>query len=245
MQVEDSVWFYLLIGLISLLYSSVGHGGASGFLALMAVWGMSSIVSKPLALVLNLVVSIIAFTAYAKRGNFNFRLFGFLVMASIPMAYCAGRTQVSEPTYKLILGGFLLLASLRLIVTTQKTYTPQTPNRWALLGLGGGIGYLSGLIGIGGGILLSPILLFLQWSDPKTTAGISALFIFVNSAAVLIGSQHVGIKLPTEYWPALLCAILGGLFGSIWGSSIATPQRIKQLLGLGLALASFKLIFFP
>ncbi len=180
----DYIFFALLIGVISFLYSSVGHGGASGYLALMAVLGFSAAIMKPAALVLNLIVSLISFIGFFRAGFFRFKLFWPFAIASIPLAFIGGNQTLSDSIYKKILAVCILISICRLFFVAKNENDFSSKNEIPLafaLFAGGTIGLISGMIGIGGGIILSPLLLTFRWASLKETAAVSALFIFVNS----------------------------------------------------------------
>ena len=177
-----TITFLLLLFIVALLYASVGHGGASGYLALMAIYGFVPEVMKPTALILNLFVSLTSFLMFLKGGHFKWKLFLPFALASIPFAFLGGTISLEAHMYKKILGVLLLFPVFRFFVypNTDDNNLKEAHFYLSLL-IGATIGFLSGLIGIGGGILLSPILLLLGWSNQKQTAAASALFIFVNS----------------------------------------------------------------
>lgn len=236
-----SILLILLIFILAFLYASVGHGGASGYLAAMALLGVSPLIMKPSALFLNLAVSLISFFFYTKKGYFRLKLFWPFAIGSIPMAYLGAQWSISDNLFKKILAISLIISILRLLINfPESKENRQIP---ILLGLfiGGLIGLISGLIGIGGGILLSPILLLFHWAKMKETAAISALFIFVNSLSGLAGigdfNQIVFSKL--IYWA--IAAIIGAWLGGRWGAYFAMSKKIKQVLALVLFLASIKL----
>ena len=180
----------LLIALlvVAYLYSSVGHGGASGYLALMALFGIEMIYMKPSALILNLFVSSIAFIAYYRGGHFRPKILLPFVLTSIPMAFIGATLEISPELYKKILGVSLLIATLRIVIQPRKL---ETDNRklpaWIALLTGSVVGFFSGMIGIGGGIILSPLLLITRWASMKETAAVSTAFIFLNSLSGLTG----------------------------------------------------------
>jgi uncharacterized protein len=236
--------FYILLFIVAFLYASVGHGGASGYLALMALFNFSPAVMKPTALLLNLFVSMVSFIQFYRGKYFRWKLFVPLIVFSIPMAFLGGRMAIQDPVYKTILGYFLIIPICRFLFfknTDPKDMKPA--NNYLLLLLGAVIGFLSGMIGIGGGIILSPILLLLKWTNQKQTAAISALFIFVNSAAGLAGQFTKGIYLNTEMIGYVAVAFAGGLCGAYMGS-IKFPQTVlKNLLAFVLMIAAWKLLW--
>lgn len=192
-------WFYILLFIVAFLYASVGHGGASGYLALMALFSVVPEVMKPTALLLNLFVSLTAFIQFYRAKHFVWKVFLPLALASVPMAFVGGLITIDATLYKKILGLLLLFSVVRLLIPSKKNIADLQPSHFygALL-MGGVIGLLSGMIGIGGGIILSPLLLFFKWTDQKQTAAISALFIFVNSASGLMGQLTNGIQFSAD-----------------------------------------------
>ncbi len=237
--------FYICLPLIAFLYSSVGHGGASGYLALLALFSFTATDIKAVALTLNLFVAGIAFIQYYKAGFFDKKLFMQLASTSIPMAYLGGRIELDTQIYFYALAMFLLFASFKLFFSKKKnTSTNSRPRSLpVVLIIGAGIGFLSGLLGIGGGIILSPLILLLAWSTTKVTAGISALFIFVNSAAALLGQFTLGFDYPNSMLLIIALVIVGGLAGSYVGAKKWSPIRVKQLLAAVFFLASLKIFF--
>jgi hypothetical protein len=236
--------FYILLFIVAFLYASVGHGGASGYLALMALFNFSPVVMKPTALLLNLFVSMVSFIQFYRGKYFRWKLFLPLVVLSIPMAFLGGRMAIQDPVYKTILGLFLIIPICRFLFfknTDPKDMKP--PNFYLSLLIGAVIGFISGMIGIGGGIILSPILLLLKWTNQKQTAAISALFIFVNSVAGLAGQYTKGIQFSTEMLGYVAVAFAGGLCGAYMGS-IKFPQTVlKNLLAFVLMIAAWKLLW--
>lgn len=234
----------ILIACVAFAYAMVGHGGASGYLALMALAGMSVVVMRPTALVLNLFVSAISFTQYARGGHFRWRTFWPFAVASMPAAWLGAQVQLDPLVYKRILAVCLLFAVARMfgLFGRGKDRLVPIPLAWALV-IGAVLGFVSGMIGIGGGVLLSPVLLLLNWADMKTTAATSALFIFVNSASGLAGVIGAGETLSAHMLPWIAAAIIGGLLGGWVGAKRLNEVRLKQALGLVLLFASIKLMF--
>jgi uncharacterized membrane protein YfcA len=236
--------FYLLLFIVAFLYASVGHGGASGYLALMALFNFAPEVMKPTALVLNLFVSLIAFVQYLRGGYFQWKVFLPLALASMPMAYLGGLIKVDAVVYKRVLAVLLLVPIVRFLFFRNIPVDQLRPSRAApSLAIGGGIGFLSGLIGIGGGILLSPVLLLLKWTDQKQTAAISALFIFVNSASGLFGQMTKGITFQLGMAGYVAVAFAGGLAGAWMGARRFHQELLRILLAIVLILAAWKLMF--
>ncbi len=238
-------WLYLLAPMfvVSVLYGSVGHGGASGYLAVMALAGIAPAVMKPTALTLNLAVSLIATVLFLRAGHFVWRLFWPFALSSIPFAFLGGRLDLPPPIFKILLALALGFAALRLLFPTSKPCELRPcPLGWVLV-LGALMGLVSGLIGVGGGIFLTPLLLLLGWAQPKTAAAVSAPFIFVNSAAALLGKpleSSLGQLPPALPW-LLLGVVAGGWLGAHWGSIKARGAQLRPALAVVLVLACVKL----
>ncbi len=232
-----------LLFAVAFLYSSVGHGGASGYLALMAMFSVAPAVMKPTALLLNLFVALTSFVFYYRGQYFNKKLFLPLALASIPMAFVGGSMVIHSDVYRKMLAIFLLIPVIRFLFFTdiKVNETAQPKTGWLLL-IGGTIGLLSGMLGIGGGVILSPVLLLLRWTDQKQAAAISALFIFVNSLAGLFGQLRKGVTFTPDMVSFVIAAFIGGLLGSYFGAIRFQQKTIKYLLAAVLAVASFKLL---
>ena len=244
MLLESSL-FYLLIPIVAFLYASVGHGGASGYLALMALFSFPPPMMKQTALLLNLFVAGGAFYHYYRAGHFNKNLFIYFAIGSIPAAYLGGMGTLDLWMYKKILGFILFFAVARVLFThtSEKRITQQISVIPALL-MGIVIGYFSGLIGIGGGIVLTPLILLLQWGNMKEAAAVSALFIWVNSASGLIGQFSSGVALSSATFILVALALAGGLLGSYFGSRRWNNRKLEYFLALVLTTAGIKLILF-
>lgn len=236
--------FCALLFVVAFLYASVGHGGASGYLALMALFSVTPAVMKPTALLLNLFVSLTSFVQFYRGGHFRWRVFWPFALASVPAAYLGGLVVIDGDVYKKILGVLLLLPVIRFFFFANTQAEEKEQNSVALsLLIGGAIGLLSGLIGIGGGILLSPVLLLLKWTDQKQTAAISALFIFVNSVAGLTGQMKNGVQFTTDMLLFVALAFAGGLCGAYFGALRFRQTVLKNVLATVLLLAVYKLLF--
>lgn len=243
MEPVDLLVLATLIFVAAALYSSVGHGGASGYLAAMGLLGVAPAVMKPTALILNLLVASLAAIQFGRAKAFSWSTFWPFAAGSIPMAYLGGLLDVPPSAYKVLVGFVLLYAAYRLWrrPTVAEKAVRKPPLLLALLA-GAGIGFLSGLIGVGGGIFLSPLLLFAGWADPKTTAGVSAVFILVNSAAGLLGHTSGVMAIPPEGVWFVLAAVAGGALGSRWGSRRFGHARLRRLLAVVLVIAGGKML---
>ena len=241
---ESAVIFYILLFLVAFLYSSVGHGGASGYLALMAIFNITPEVMKPTALMLNLFVSLTSFIQYYRGGHFKWKIFLPLAAASIPMSFIGGLVVLDGTIYKKILGLLLIIPIARFLFF--KNPVVEEKNKTSLILsviIGGSVGLLSGMIGIGGGIILSPILLLLKWTNQKQTAAISALFIFVNSLSGLAGQLTKGIHFSADMYWYVIIAFAGGLCGAYFGALRFKQTLLKNILASVLLLAVYKLLF--
>ncbi|WP_461302123.1 sulfite exporter TauE/SafE family protein [Aureisphaera sp.] len=238
-----AIWpFLVILPVVAFLYASVGHGGASGYLALMAIFSFAPEVMKSTALLLNLFVAAIAFVHYYRAGYFNKKLFLSFAIASVPLAFLGGMIEVDASIYKKILGVLLIFAILKMLnVFGKESSIIREVKVWQGLLVGGLIGFFSGLIGIGGGIILSPVILLLHWGKMKEAAAVSALFIWVNSGAGLIGQFSNGVRLSSLSLVLVGIAILGGFFGSYVGSKKLNNKHLRHLLAIVLIVASFKL----
>jgi uncharacterized protein len=245
---EDIPLFYFLLPLVAFLYASVGHGGASGYMALMIIFSFADQEMKSTAWILNICVSAISFISYYRKGHFHLQLFLLVGIISMPAAYLGGKMDVEDDLFKKILGVILILAVLKLVGAfnwlRKENKVLNPPNLYIALILGAGIGFLSGLLGIGGGILLTPALLFLRWTTLKVAAGISALFIFVNSVAGLLGQFSADKMILTEnLYLLIVLAVGGGLLGGYIGSSKLNNAALRYLLSTVLLIATYKLFF--
>lgn len=235
--------FYILLFLVAFLYASVGHGGASGYLALMAIFSIAPDVMKPTALLLNLFVSLTSFIQFYRGGYFKWNVFWPFALLSVPMAYFGGKVGIDADVYKKILGLLLLIPVARfLFFSNIQVDEPKKVNAGLAVVIGAVIGFLSGLIGIGGGIILSPILLMLKWANMKQAAAISALFIFVNSLSGLAGQLTKGIQFTTDMYLYVVIAFIGGLAGAYFGSVKLKQGMLKYMLATVLLIAAVKLL---
>jgi uncharacterized membrane protein YfcA len=250
LEVSLPLILYPLFFLVAFIYSTVGHGGASGYLAMFALLGIASPEIAPVALVLNIVVASTGWWQYWKGGYFSWNLLLPFVIASFPAAFAGGLIATSPQVFSALLGFCLLWAALRLAffgkvkvkAKNQKENTAQNRKRWLVsLLLGAGLGMLSGLVGVGGGIFLSPLLLFLKWSDVKKTAATSSAFIVLNSLSGLSGHIARSNIDVLGVLPLALTVFVGGFLGSRTGAHRFNPRTLQILLALVLAIAGGKL----
>ena len=234
----------VLFFIIAFVYSTVGHGGASGYLALMVFLNFVPEQIRPTALVLNVLVSAIASMQYYRSGYFKRELFIPLILLSVPLAFLGSRVQLSPSVFKIILGICLLLSVIRILglIGNNSSETLRKMPLPIALFIGGGIGLISGMIGIGGGILLSPVLLLFRWADIKQTAALAAPFILVNSLSGLAGLMSRHLVFPDRMMWWVLATLIGGLLGSYWGSHRFNSVVLKYLLATVLLFAAGKLL---
>ncbi len=233
----------VVIFIVAVLYSSVGHGGASGYLAVMALLAVAPEQTRPAALVLNLFVASIGAFQFYRAGFFSWNTFWPFAVTSIPFAFIGGMIKLPTNVYRTVLGLVLLFAAFRLawkFASDNKAVQP--PKIWMALIIGAVIGLLSGLVGVGGGIFLTPILLLMHWSETKTAAGVSALFILVNSASGLMGNYAQVSVLPQNVWFWIAAAVAGGIVGSMLGAKKFESLTIRRVLAAVLIFAAVKLI---
>ncbi len=235
--------FLMCLGAMAFIYASIGHGGASGYLAVLALFSIEPSVMKSSALVLNIFVSLISFIEFYRSGYFKWKLFFPFAITSSPFAYLGATIPLSASSYKKILGICLIFPIIRLAGLLGKE-TEETRELKLIYGLviGAVIGFLSGMIGIGGGIILSPVILLFHWAKMKETAAVSALFILVNSVSGLIALLIKGFSPNPEISIWLLVAIIGGFAGAYLGSKKFNNRVLRYILAGVLLIASIKLI---
>ncbi|HAM42023.1 MAG TPA: hypothetical protein DDX89_00385 [Candidatus Omnitrophica bacterium] len=241
---RELLWLIPSFLVIALLYASVGHGGASGYLALLLL-GPAALAPDQMAttaLTLNLLVAAMGWLAFARAGHFVGRLAWPFLAASIPAAFLGGATPVSVPAYEALLAGALFIAALRLFITGRHQDPLRPPRLGVAVPVGAGIGWLSGVVGVGGGVFLSPLLLLRRWANAKQTAAVSACFILVNSASGLAGRFARGAVDYGVLWPLLVAACVGGLVGSRLGANHFSGALLKRLLAVVLLVAALKLL---
>lgn len=243
MSGTDLTLLCFAVALIAFLYSSVGHAGASGYIATMTLFGLAPTVIRPTALVLNILVAIIGSFQFWRAGYFSWKLFWPFALLSIPAAYAGGYLQPSAGVLRILIGLVLLFSAARLFFRRSDPPETNPPEKAVAIGVGAGLGFLSGLTGTGGGIFLTPLLLFCRWAPIKQAAAVSALFILVNSIGGLVGYFSAKHSLPTLGIYLAIPAIIGGTIGSYLGSRRLPVHGIAVFLASVLMIAGIKLIF--
>ena len=236
--------FYALVVCIfaaAILYSSVGHGGGSGYLAVMALFGVAPESMRPAALSLNILVASIGLVRFYRAGAFSWSHFWPFAVASVPCAFLGSTITLPIAWFKVLVGLVLLFAAYRLFVKSTSDTSRPIPIAVALA-WGSGLGLLSGLTGVGGGIFLSPLLLFKNWTTTRQSCGVAAAFILVNSVAGILGLLSKGSRLPQElpYW--LIAALAGGLLGAELGSRRLDSSTLRKMLAVVLVISGIKMI---
>lgn len=242
----DATTFILLclaIALVAFLYSSVGHAGASGYIATMTLFGLATTVIRPTALVLNILVATIGSFQFWKAGYFSWKLFWPFALLSVPAAYFGGYLQPSASILRILIGIVLLFSATRLFFRKRDPEQTNPPSKPVAIGVGAGLGFLSGLTGTGGGIFLTPLILFCEWAVIRKAAAVSALFILVNSIGGLVGYFTAKHSVPILGIYLAVPAIIGGTVGSYLGSRRLAPRGIAIFLAIVLTVAGCKLIF--
>lgn len=234
-----------LMAVAAALYSSVGHGGASAYLGIMALFAVAPDVMRPTALALNLVVAGYGTWRYVRAGQFNPRLFLAFAVTAIPMAFLGGRIEAPPEIYRPMLGAVLWFAAARLLWRPRATATRSVRSPRPAIALPGGaaLGFLAGLTGTGGGIFLSPLILLFAWEEPRRTSGVAAAFIFVNSVAGLAGQLTLRPSLPPAL-PLFVLAVAAGAAVGTWLGIARLPKAgLLITLGIVLLMAGSKLMF--
>jgi uncharacterized membrane protein YfcA len=244
MPVTETLVVAALFLLGAALYASVGHGGASSYLAVMGLFNFVPAVMKPTALALNILVALVASWKFYRAGLFSWELFWPFAVVSVPAAFLGGATPLPARGYKIVVGLVLLYAAVWMFrsATRVSAVSARRPPIPAALAAGLAIGFISGLTGVGGGIFLSPLLLYMGWSETRATSGVAAPFILVNSIAGLSGQLSVVHHLPPEilYWGGAV--LIGGWVGATYGSRHAPPPVLRRLLAVVLVVAGAKLV---
>ena len=243
MNPEHLLYITVCIGVVAFLYSSVGHAGASGYIAMMALFSMAPSAIKPTALVLNILVASIGTWQFWRAGHFSWSFFWPFAILSIPFAFIGGYLNLPTSIFKILVGIVLLLSAVKFLISPRENQDPRAPSKPLCYGIGAGLGLLSGLTGTGGGIFLTPLVILMGWAKTKTASAVSALFILVNSVSGLAGNLSATKYFPAFAWTFIASALVCGAAGSYLGSRKFSPVIIKRLLAVVLTIAGFKLIF--
>jgi len=239
------VLLFILL-LAAIVYAAVGHGGASGYLAILLLAGFAPESLRPLVLMMNVIVTLYLLS----RSNLSFwqekTFFPLLIIASVPLAFLGGSLQLDDAIYRFILGVLLVVSTFRLLSSKQDTIGAILPSNLAIILVGMTLGFLAGLTGIGGGVLLSPLLVLLKWSNVRQSIPIVAAFILINSLSGLAGWSFSGRQLLTFevsfIIQTLLIAFVGAILGSLWSQKYASNQTLRYVLVLVLLVAGVKMI---
>lgn len=239
---EHLAWLVLAVGLVAFLYSSVGHAGASGYIAVMGLAALSPVLVKPTALVLNVLVASIGSWHFLRAGHFRWRLFWPFALLSIPLAFLGGALDLPTDWFKRLVGAVLLASAVNFLWHPAEASPRGEPPLPAALATGGALGLLAGLTGTGGGIFLTPLMLLMRWARTREVAATSVVFILLNSLAGLAGNASAARAIPWLAWPLAAAALLGGTLGSRLGSRVLPPTAIKRLLAVVLAIAGVHML---
>jgi uncharacterized protein len=235
-------WLMIGVAVVAALYASVGHAGASGYIAVMSLLSMAPATIKPVALMLNVAVASIGSFQFWWAGHFRWPLFWPFALAAMPCAALGGYLQLPAEHFKLLVGLALWLSAINLLLRQPADGPTQSPSTALALAVGAALGLLAGLTGTGGGIYLTPVMLFLRWAPMRQIAAITAPFILLNSVAGLTGHFVAGKALPALAWPLLVAVALGGALGATLGARRLAVPVIKRLLALVLLIAGTKML---
>jgi uncharacterized membrane protein YfcA len=232
----------LAIIVVAFLYSSVGHAGASGYIAVMTLLGFAAATIRPTALVLNILVAMIGTVQFIRAGHFQWKLFWPFAVLSVPAAFLGGYVKLPADILKVLVGIVLLLSAVRLLIRQGDPEETKRPRMPVAMGAGATIGLLSGLTGTGGGIFLTPLMMFARWCKTKEAAAVSVPFILLNSVAGVAGYALSGQPFPSFAWLLGIAAVAGGTIGSYLGSRRLPVRAIQALLATVLVIAGTKLV---
>ncbi len=235
-------WLAVGVLVIAFLYSSVGHAGASGYIAVMTLFGLAPDVIKPTALVLNILVATIVTWQFYRAGHFRWQLFWPFALLAVPAAFIGGYWNLPAPIFKIVIGVVLLLSAVRFLWDPREAPETRPPMLAIALVSGGLLGLLAGLTGTGGGVFLTPLMILMSWAPTKTASATSVVFILVNSIAGLLGNLTATNEFPAMALVLVIAAMIGGLTGSYLGSQRFSPVIIKRLLAAVLIIGGLKLV---
>ena len=242
MTIELIALLTFAVFIIALLYSSVGHAGASGYIAVMTLFSLTPEEIKPTALALNILVASIASWQFWRAGHFSWKLFWPFALLSFPLAFLGGYLNLPAHVFKIVIGLVLLGSAARFLMPQLIEAKASEPTKPVALSVGAGIGFLAGLTGTGGGIFLTPLLLLMRWASTKNAAAVSAVFILLNSTSGLLGNFSATKSIPYFILPLGAAVVIGGALGSHLGSKKLESITIKRLLAVVLIIAGFKMI---
>jgi len=243
MSAESTIALALAVAAVAFLYSTVGHAGASGYIAVMTLFGLSATTIRPTALTLNIIVSVLTTLQFWRSGHFSWRLFWPFALLAVPLAYLGGYVTLPTHIFKMLIGAVLLLSAARLLIKPSEDVVAREVTRPVAIGVGGVLGLFAGLTGTGGGIFLTPVLLFMRWAKTKQAAAASAAFILLNSIAGLAGNFSATRTIPGVAVPLAGAVLVGGAAGSYLGARRFDHTIIKRMLAIVLVIAGVKLIF--
>jgi len=241
-MIDYPVFLLLSVLAASILYSSVGHGGASGYLAAMALFGVTPEIMRPAALVMNIFVTFLVLYKSWHQSRVDWQLLKALIIVSIPFACLGGAFTIETQHYKYFLGVALLFAAWKMFLHNPVERPLKTVRTWNIVIVGAALGFASGLTGIGGGVFLSPLLLFLGWTSVKGSIPIVATFVLVNSVSGLLGYLAVGNHIPDSTLALVLFAIVGAIIGTELAFRRLSAGGLRTVLGVVLAIAGSKML---
>jgi uncharacterized protein len=242
MPADHLILITLAIGVVAFLYSSVGHAGASGYIAVMSLASFAPSTIRPVALVLNILVACLSTWQFWRAGHFSWRLYWPFGLISIPFAFLGGYIRLPNHILQWLLGVVLLFSAFRFFTKQYSEADVKEPSKPLAMTAGAGLGLLSGLTGTGGGIFLTPLLILMKWARTKPAAAVSALFILVNSISGLAGNLSATRSLPSITGAFVVAALIGGSIGSYLGSHRMPHGAIKKMLACVLTIAGAKLL---
>ena len=242
MPIDLLIFLTLAVLVIAFLYSSVGHAGASGYIAVMTLFSLTPEEIKPTALALNILVATIGSWQFWRAGHFSWKLFWPFALLSFPLAFLGGYLNLPAHVFKIVIGIVLLFSAIRFLMPQLVEEKATEPSKPVAISVGAGLGLLSGLTGTGGGIFLTPLLLLMRWATTKNAAAVSAVFILLNSISGLLGNFSATKNIPSFILPLAIAGVIGGVMGAYLGSKKLAPHAIKRLLAVVLIIAGLKLI---
>ena len=243
MPIEVLAALVVSVFVIAVLYSSVGHAGASGYIAAMSLFSLAPAEIKPIALTLNILVATIATRQFWRAGHFSWRLFWPFAALSVPCAFVGGFLNLPTQVFKVLVGCVLLVSAAQLLLRPLAEGNTRAPGKLASISIGASLGLLSGLTGTGGGIFLTPTLILMRWARTATASAVSAPFILLNSVSGLVGNLSATKTFPHFAFALAAAVAVGGTIGSHLGSRRLPPAVTKRLLALVLVIAGLKLTF--